>query len=212
MEAVKLDYENWPRKEIYDFFSNISNPFYMVTFSYDVTRLYDYVKRNGLSFYYGMIWLCNRALNDIEDFRITVRDDELVILPLRKPSFTDLKKGQEQFYIVTMDHMDDIDGFCKEAARISENQNYFIDMGKEIDDLVFYSCLPWIDLTALTNERDLDDPHAKDDNTTHISWGKYNDDDGKKTLGLSVEVNHRFIDGIHIGKLVERMDHYQEML
>ena len=35
---------------------------------------------------------------------------------------------------------------------------------------------------------------------------KYRDINGKKELGLSVEVNHRFIDGYHIGKFAEELE------
>lgn len=203
-----LDYENWPRRQAYEFFSDISDPFYMVTFRQDVTGMYEYTRKNGLSFYYGLIWACNMAINDVEAFRVAIRDDRLVILSRRDPSFTDLKKGSEQFHIVTMEHESDIGTFCHKAALLSENQDFFIDMSKENDELVYYSCLPWIDLTALTNERNTSDPKMKDDSIPHIAWGRYNDEEGKKILGMSMEVNHRFIDGIHIGSFAERMDHY----
>ena len=70
---------------------------------------------------------------------------------------------------------------------------------------MYLSCLPWLDLTALTNERDPD----KDDTVPRISWGKYAETDGRKQLNLSLEVNHRFIDGIHIGKFQDAL--LQEM-
>lgn len=39
-----------------------------------------------------------------------------------------------------------------------------------------------------------------------ISWGRYTEQGGRLTLGLSVEVNHRFIDGLHIGQFATRLD------
>ena len=38
MKEINMDL--WGRKEIFDFFSTVSNPFYMVTFRLDVTELY----------------------------------------------------------------------------------------------------------------------------------------------------------------------------
>ena len=63
------------------------------------------------------------------------------------------------------------------------------------------SCTPWFDLTGCTNERDFD----KDDNIPRITWGRYAEANGRKTLGMSVEVNHRFIDGLHLGKFYEKL-------
>lgn len=207
-----FDFENWPRKEAYAFFSGISNPFYMVTFRQDVTRLYDFVKAEELSFYYGMIWACTCALNAVEAFRLTIREGEIVRLPGRLPSFTDLKPGAEQFHIVTMDCGEDIRSFCREAAGKSLAQEGFIDLSQETDELIYLSCLPWVELTALTNERDLSAPGARDDSIPRIAWGKYSDEGGRKNLGLSLEVNHRLIDGVHIGRFAEALNSVIEKL
>ena len=43
----KIDTERWERRELYDFFSGMSQPFYSVTFQVDVTELYQYVNRNS---------------------------------------------------------------------------------------------------------------------------------------------------------------------
>jgi len=201
-----FEYNSWPRREAYEFFSGISNPSYMVTFRQDVTPLYDFVKVEGLSFYYGMIWSCTQALNDVEAFRLAIRDGEVVCLPRRMPSFTDLKPSAEQFHIVTMDCGDDIRAFCRAAAQRSRAQASFIELSQETDELIYLSCLPWVELTALTNERDLDAPGARDDSIPRIAWGKYTEENGRKTLGLSLEVNHRLIDGVHIGRFAEALN------
>lgn len=62
-----------------------------------------------------------------------------------------------------------------------------------------------MDLTALTNERDLTGPGAQDESIPHITWGKYVREREKYTLGISVEVNHRLIDGLHIGQFAQRL-------
>ncbi len=65
----KIDIDLWGRKELFDFFSKMSQPFYSVTFTVDVTKIYNYVKRKGLSFYYALVYLCTEAVNDTEAFR-----------------------------------------------------------------------------------------------------------------------------------------------
>lgn len=202
---MELNYNEWKRKDIYEFFSGISNPFYMVTFRQNVTNLYRYTKTHGLSFYAGMIWACTEAINGTDAFLMAMKDGTLIRYERRDPSFTDLNPGEDQFHIVTMDHIRSIEAFCKEAIRLSRSQTRFIDLGKESDALIYYSCLPWIDLTALTNERDLKDPKALDDSIPRIAWGRYSDENGQKILGISLEVNHRFIDGFHIGQFAEKL-------
>ena len=52
-----------------------------------------------------------------------------------------------------------------------------------------------------TNERNFD----KDDAIPRITWGKYVRQDDRETLGLSIEVNHRFVDGVHLGRFYEAL-------
>ena len=96
-----FDYDRWPRRELFEFFSAMSQPFYSVSFRVEVTRLYDYVKPRGLSFYYALIYLCTKAINSVEAFRIAIEGGAPVLLEERAPSFTDLKKGAESFHIVS---------------------------------------------------------------------------------------------------------------
>ena len=198
----KIDPNTWPRRDIFDFFSKISNPFYSVTFNVDVTEAYAYAKRSGLSFYYALVYLVTRAINSVEAFRYALVDGELVLLDERSPSFTDLKKGSESFHIVTMPCKGDIAEFCFDAKRRSAGQTTFLSTDKEGVDLIYFSCLPWIELTALTNERDFD----PDDAIPRVSWGKFHERDGRKILGMSLELNHRFTDGVHIGKFAEVLE------
>ena len=59
-----------------------------------------------------------------------------------------------------------------------------------------------MDLTALTNERGDD----RDDAIPRIAWGKFVEEGGRLMLGMSVEVNHRFVDGADIGAFVGRLE------
>ena len=197
----KIDIDLWGRKELFDFFSKMSQPFYSVTFTVDVTKIYNYVKRKGLSFYYALVYLCTEAVNDTEAFLYVVQEGEIYKLSRREPSFTDLKPGSENFYIVTMPSGDKIDEFCLAARKKSSEQTDFIDGEQETDGLIYFTCLPWIELTALTIERDF----CADDSVPRIAWGKYREENGRKTLQMSMELNHRFVDGVHVGKFYEAL-------
>ena len=204
----KIDPNTWSRREIFDFFSKISNPFCSVTFNVDVTEVYAYAKRSGLSFYYALVYLVTKAVNSVEAFRYGIVDGELVLFDERSPSFTDLKKGSESFHIVTMPCEGNIAEFCQDAKRRSAEQTTFLSTDKESTDLIYFSCLPWVELTALTNERDFD----PDDAIPRISWGKFHEQDGRKILGMSLELNHRFTDGVHIGKFADALQNLIKQL
>lgn len=204
MEHI-IDKSTWPRREIFEFFSGISNPFYAVTFRQDVTELRRFCKERRISFYYALIYLCCKALEDVPAFALRIRGENVVELGKQIPSFTDLKQGSELFHIVTMPCEGTIVEFCERAKAVSSAQNSFIDPAGQGDNLIYFSCLPWMETTAVTNERDLSADGAQDDSIPRLCWGKYTQENGRVYLGMSVEVNHRLIDGVHIGRFAEAL-------
>lgn len=200
MRTVDLD--AWPRRELFAFFSPLSNPFYSLCFRLDVTRLRAYTRARGLSFYYALVYLSTRAMERVEAFSYGMEAGAVVRYEKRRPSFTDLRPGEERFHIVTMPCEGSLEDFCREAKAKSESQRFFIDDAAEGQDMIFFSCLPWLDITALTNERNMD----PDDAVPRLAWGKYTEENGRLKLGYSVEVNHRFIDGVHIGQFAQALE------
>lgn len=84
-----VDRAAWPRRELFDFFSPMSQPFFSVTFRQDVTRLYQFTKENRLSFYHSLVYLCARAVNGVEAFRYALRG-----APVRFPLIRSVQMAQ----------------------------------------------------------------------------------------------------------------------
>ena len=202
----KIEKSTWDRRELYDFFSGVSDPFYMVCFTVDVTELKAFTKRHNCSFYYSLIWLCCEALKSADNFLYTCRDGEIYLLDEREPSFTDRKANSELFHIVSLPAHGDILTFCQAAKETSRAQQCFIDMKSEGDHLAYFSCLPTLRMTALTNEFDRLSPDFAGSNIPRIAWGKYTENRGRLELTMSMEVNHRFVDGLHIEKFASRLE------
>lgn len=203
---IKIEKDKWDRKEIYNFFSKTTNPFYMMSFIVDVTELKKFTNKNDCSFYYALIYLCIKSMKKIENFQYVCQNNEIYLIDERIPSFTDRKEGSDLFYITSVPAGDDIVRFCKVAKEASHQQQEFIDISQECEDLAYFSCVPTLRLTALTNELDVLDPIHSFDNIPRIAWGKYEERNGRIELTISMEVNHRFIDGIHIEKFASYLD------
>lgn len=168
-----IDYTTWRRRELFEFFSAADQPFYNLAYRLDVTR----------------------AINSVEAFRYAKLNGEIVLFRERVPSFTDMSADSELFRIVTVPCEGSVVEFCREAKRRSEAQRGFIDMDAEGQNLIYISSLPWLDLTSLSHERHFD----PDDAIPRVSWGKFTDDgSGRKILGMTLELNHRFVDGYHV--------------
>ena len=204
-----IDKETWPRRGHYEFFAPMSNPFYSLTFPVDVTNLKSYTKRNKLSFYYSLVYLVTKAMDQVEAFRYKCRGEEIVLHDHLIPSFTDLKPGSELFHITTLEAGEDMAGFCRRAGEASRAQTAFITAGPwPGDQLIYFTCQPWFPITSLTNERDLN----PEDSVPRVAWGKYEEKDGRLVLSMSLELNHRLVDGVHVGQFYQRLNALMEAL
>lgn len=198
----KIDLEKWDRIEHYRLFSGIAHPCYSVTFKLDVTRLRFYAREKDLSFYLSLIYLSVQAMNAIENFRYKIRGEEVVLIDELIPGFTDMKKDSELFHIVVCPADGTLEEFCKKAKTQSDAQTSFmVSHPYEDDTLIHASSLPWMEITALTNENE----HNPNDSIPRIAWGKYGEYNGKFELNYTIEVNHRLVDGIHLGKFYTRL-------
>lgn len=163
----KLDIEHWERKEIYDYMSGLSNPFYVVCFNLDVTDVYENAHRKGISFYYSLVFLVSQAINDVPAFLNDIVDGEVVVRERRSPSFCDIRKNSEAFYIVNVPLGKDIDDFCRRAKEASLASTSLFPKEDKLHEeaWIYLSCLPWIEMTGATNERDFN----KDDTVPRIT-------------------------------------------
>ncbi len=192
-----IDIDSWKHREIFNYYSMLEHPFYRVTFTIDVTNLYRYVKKHQISFYYSMIYAIVKAVNRTEQFRYGIEDGGVVLYDHRIVSFTDLRSGEDQFRIITLDVEGDMKAFAWRAKEIAEAQDCFINLESQRRDRIFITCVPWVELTSLSSEGDF----HKDDTVPRVSWGKFmTEADGHRKLNITLEVNHRLIDGYHIGQ------------
>ena len=196
----EIDVSAWPRREVYGLFEGCDWPFYQVSFPLDVTNLRAYTKKEGLSFYYTLSWLLTRAMEQQEAFCIRIREGKLIVLDELMPSCTVLSPGEEAFRIITLPMGENLADFSRRARHLAGTQTVLYDPNTEgRDDLVYFSCLPWLPVLSLTNERHAD----VNDCIPRVGWGKYQEQGGRLTLPICLEVNHKTVDGLHIGRLYE---------
>ena len=69
------------------------------------------------------------------------------------------------------------------------------------ENIIHFSAVPWINFTGLTHSRN----YSISDSCPKISFGKLMEENGKKTMALSVTAHHGLLDGYHIGLFVEEL-------
>ena len=72
------------------------------------------------------------------------------------------------------------------------------------NDIYQFSAFPWVAYTHISHTESGKKDHA----TPLFDWGKFYEQDGEIYLPFSVQVHHSFVDGVHIGKLAEKLQCY----
>ena len=87
----KIDIKNWARRAQYENFIKYTNPIFSVTVRLDVTKLVKFCKENKKSFFVTLLYIMSEAMNEIPEWRMRIKDDEVVIFDKVHPSYIVLK-------------------------------------------------------------------------------------------------------------------------
>ncbi|MFA6861311.1 MAG: CatA-like O-acetyltransferase [Bacilli bacterium] len=191
-------------KRISDFFASLEEPRFTVVSPLDVTKIYKYCEINGISFYYSLCYLAVKALNSIEEFHYKIQTNGVFTVDELVPSFTDLRKGTTDFYIciLPIKKNETMLQYAKRAKDYSQSSTEFMNNAENslIQEMVYISCLPWIDFSSVVEAKKTD----RNDSIVHLTWGKYVEENGKLILHCEIQVNHRLVDGLHVGLFFNR--------
>ena len=70
----------------------------------------------------------------------------------------------------------------------------------DLDDLIYYSIIPWVHFTGFTHARRL----GTGDSIPKIVFGKHSQKSGSRLMPVSVEVHHALLDGLDVARFYER--------
>lgn len=192
-----VDVENWNRKEIHKYFKNYHDPFFNMTANLDATGLYRFCKEKNLSFALANLFYSLQTVNEIREFRIRLKDDQLVEFDTIHATMT-ISHPDETFSFCYFEMQDNVFDF-NEAGRAAVEKytrlkTFDVERGRV--DLIYCSVIPWVSFTSFKHAGRLDNRFS----VPRIVWGKMFDEGDKKKLPHSVEVHHAIADGIHVGK------------
>ena len=197
----KLDIENWNRKEHFDFFSKMEEPFFGITIKINCTKAYKKAKELKVSFFTYYLHKTLLAVNAIENFRFRIIDNEIIVCDTIDASATILR-ADNTFGFSHMKFSDDLlifhQNVTAEINRINTTTGLFT---KEYpNNLIHFSSLPWVNFQSFSHARSFTLP----DSCPKISFGKMTiSKKQKRKISVSIHVHHGLVDGYHVGQFVE---------
>ena len=197
-----LDIATWPRRDTFEFFRGYDKPFFNVGTSLDVTNLVGEIKqRPGFSLSLAYHYFALRVVNEIEPFRYRLRGDQVLVHDVIHGGTT-LLLPNETFIMAYFDYQEDFGQFMHDAMKTIEAQRAAgaFDPRPE-DDRIHFSVLPWISFTSFSHARNW----GREDSVPKMAFGKISEVNGRRMMPFSVEVHHAMMDGITVGRYLDRL-------
>ena len=198
-----IDEKTWERAMHCMIFRNSVEPSFCVTFEADITSFKRLVKEQEISFTMAMVYAVCKCANEIEAFRYRFVDGKIVLFDRIDTAFTYLNKDTELFKVVNVPMIDGLKEYCAFASKTANEQKEYFT-GPLGNDVFQCSPMPWVTYTHISHTNS-----GKKDNATPLfDWGKYYEKDGKIMIPISVQAHHSFVDGLHIGQFVDKLQNF----
>lgn len=199
----EIDLTNWNRKEYFEFFNSMNEPFFGLIQTIDATVAYKHCKKNNIPFFSYYLHCVLQAVNEIENFRYRIINGKPVVFDEIDASAT-IMREDKTFGFSFMKYYSDFNLFQetvkKEIARIQTTKGLFTRNDFK-ENLIHFSAIPWVNFSSLSHARSFTYP----DSCPKISIGKLVENNERFEFSVAVHAHHGLVDGYHLGLFFERL-------
>lgn len=201
-----IDLETYPRRDMFRHFSGCKCSV-SITKRIDVTDLYAFSRRTGTRFYLNFLYVLTKALNSRPDYRLYWKweTNELLCYDQINPTQFIFHDDTETFSVVYTEYDPDYRVFYARAADDAERGKAMT--GCDLHNSAYpnwfdASCLPWLSYDSLHVE--LPDGYLY--LAPIVNWGKFEEENGRLRMPLTVRLNHAVADGYLLSKVFETVE------
>ena len=202
-----IDLKNWNRKEHFELFRQYDEPFWGIVAEVDCTRALEQTKKQDISFFVYYLFQSLRAVNAVENIRLRIEDDQVVLYDRIHASAT-IGREDETFAFSFIKFSDNLNIFNQsvldETEKVKHSSGIRLAGNNVRKDVIHYSAIPWIYFTGLSHARN----YKVNDSVPKISFGKLMDKEGHMMMPVSFHAHHALVDGTHAGKYFELFQQY----
>lgn len=203
-EYTTVDLSRWARKEHYEAFQTFAQCTFSQTVQLDITALLKHIKAVGWKFYPTLIFLLAKIVNRHAEFRMAIKDNELVIWNDIHPCYTIFHDETETFSSLWSHYDGDIhhflNSFSEDVARYRNNLSY-LPKEESLENVFYVSANPWVSFTGFN----INIANMQNFFAPMFTIGKYYPQGEKVLLPLAVQVHHAVCDGFHVARLINEL-------
>ena len=200
-----IDFKKWNRKEHFEFFSSFEDPSFGISAAVNCSKSYHACKESGESFFAYYLHRSLQVVNEIEEFRYRIRDDEVVLCDTIHAGPT-IARSDGSFGFSFVPFTPDFDRFKNALQKEIDQVERSSGLRKSIDgeriNVIYYSTLPWISFAGLK--------HPFSSNETagipKITFGKVFQQEKDMIMPVAIQAHHGLVDGLHISSYLEKFE------
>ena len=208
-----IDFTTYKRRDHYNHFLQMDNPFITMTCDIDVTNYLNNAKKNNYPFFLYFQYAVVNVANNIKEFKQRIKKGKIVEFDHCDASYILATEDGTYRYCNVPCNIDlnDYFKYSKEKELETLNQEHLIEEG-DPDQYFYTTCLPWTSYSSLsfpTSNNKFSVPS--------FGWGKYYaenyiDDDGnvekRYKMPVTVMVNHALVDGKQVCDFFNNLQNY----
>lgn len=198
MNYTIVNLNEWSRGSLFKFYIDKMRIIMSLTADVNVTNLRAYSKKNNLHFYPLMLWVVSKIINSHDEFKYSWDDvGNLIKWDFVSPSYTDFHADDENFVKMVTEYSADLFEFCSRVDKDRQlHKNERAILVNQPPNFFDVSCLPWIKYSHF-------DIHVFDEGkflAPVVTWGKFEEKDGKLIMPLTMNIHHAVADGFHLSR------------
>jgi len=199
-----LNINTWNRKQHFEHFSGLLDPYFAVTIPFNVMSTYQFSKENNISFFATYLHDCLKAINEVKALKLRILENDVVEFDTIHASAT-IMRADNTFGFSFIDFHSDLSIFVqnieKEKERINASNELYPP--KNGLDCIHCSAMPWLNFTGHK------EPVSKtQDSVPKLAFGKAVKTSKDMIMNVSINANHALVDGYDIGLFSEKFQYF----
>lgn len=199
-----FDIENWNRKQHYNHFSKLKDPYFGVTITVDVTKAYHFSKEKKISFFGRYLHDCMKAINDVDELKLRINNSVVEKHEVINASATIMRQNNTfGFSFINFD--ENLDVFLNNLENEKQRINSTTDLFPPVNglDCIHCSALPWLSFSGHKEP-----VSGEIDSVPKLAFSKIVFNNDKIEMNVAINVNHALVDGYHVSLFAEKFQYY----
>lgn len=201
-----LDLRSWSRGEVFWYFSHMAPTGYSLTVKLDITHMKACLEAAGMKFFPAYLWLVTKVLNEQMEFRIAEKDGQVGYYDCLTPLYAHFHEEEKTFSLMWTEFDEEFSVFYQNYLdnqnTYGQNKGVLSQVGQLPPPNAYtVSCVPWIPFEHFSVHSYESKPYY----FPSIEAGKFQEENGRLMMPLSITCHHAATDGYHVSVFLDKL-------